>query len=405
MKTVKASLTIAALLLNFGLLSAQNITTQNITKYNAITTAVPFLTIGPDARSGGMGDAGIGLPPDAFGNYWCLAKMPYADKNIGVGVTFTPWLKALVNDIYMGNVSAYYKLNGGQVLTPSLRYFSLGSIQFTDASGNDIGTFSPHEFSYDVGYSRLLADHFSMGAALRYVYSNLAKGYNSSPGVAIKAGNAAAADLSFMYSSKRKPTEADSQSHIKSGTTHITYNIGVNISNLGNKMTYTGNAQDKDYLPANLGVGGAVNFLIDRYNKLTLLVDFNKLLVPTPDTLVSNGQYVYKTYSVPESEIKALTYAPGGSKEKLEEINISGGAEYTYNKIFAFRAGYFSENKYKGNRKYMTMGFGLNFNAFGLNLSYLIPTNAQKNPLDNTLRFTLLFNFDALDKGEEVPTE
>jgi hypothetical protein len=356
---------------------------------NVINTAVPFLRIAPDARSGSMGDAGLALSQDANSLFWNTAKLAFAEEQVGAAVSYTPWLRELVNDIYLASLGGFYKINDLQALTIGLRYFSLGSITFTDASGNALGDFSPREFVFDAGYGRKLSDHFSTGINLGYVYSNLAQGYSVN-NVPIKAGQAIKADISFFYNHDAKFGD-----NIKGE-----YNIGTTIANIGNKITYTESAENKDFLPTNLGLAGGITLEFDEYNKLTYELDFNKLLVPTPD---SSGDY--KDKSVVEGMFSSFTDAPGGLEEELREIIISTGAEYWYKDLFSVRAGYFYENKYKGARQFLTAGLGIKYNVFGLDFSYLIPTSSQKNPLDNTLRFTLYFNFDEIGVAEQAPEE
>jgi hypothetical protein len=328
-----------------------------------------------------LGDLGIGLSPDANAIYWNTAKLAFAEKDLGVSLTYTPWLKELVNDIYLADLSAYKRIDKLQTITASLRYFSLGSITFTDASGNTLNTFNPREFAFNVGYARQLSDNFAVGINLGYIYSNLASGQQVNA-VLIKPGKAADADISFNYNHKAK-----------FGTTKGKYNIGLTLSNLGNKMTYTSDAQNKDFLPTNLGIGTGVTFIFDDYNQLTLLGEVNKLLVPIPD---SAGNY--RSLGVPAGVIGSFTDAT--LKEEFQELNFSVGVEYWYKQQFALRAGFFDENKYFGDRKYLTAGIGIKYSVFGLNFSYLVPTEGVKNPLDNTLRFSLLFDFDkaALEK-------
>lgn len=379
-----------------GIATQAQIATDSLDgRVNTINTAVPFLRIDPEARSGAMGDAGIALSPDANSIYWNTAKLSFAENQVALAVTYTPWLRELVNDIYLADLSGYVKLDDMQALTGSLRYFSLGSIQFTDISGNNIGQFNPHEFALDAGYSRKLSENFATGINLKFVYSNLAAGYSVN-GALIKPGKAAAADISFFYH----------QPNANFGNTKGSYNIGMTISNLGSKITYTSNAIEKDYIPTNLGIGGAINFDFDDYNKLCFTTDINKMLVPTPDTIDANGDGVldYKQQSVPASVLGSFTDAPGGFKEEMRELMYSVGAEYWYNNLFAVRAGYYNEHATKGNRKYLTAGLGIKYSSFGLNFSYLIPTNNQKSPLDNTLRFSLLFDFDSL-KNTSAPVD
>lgn len=364
---------------------------------NVINTAVPFLRIAPDARAAGMGDAGLALSPDANALFWNTAKIPFSkgtdgkeeDQKLAVAVTYTPWLRELVNDIYLASLGVSYKMDKTSGLAFGLRYFSLGSITFTDASGNTLGDFNPREFCIDAGYGRRLSKYFSTGINLGFVYSNLAQGYSVN-NVPIKAGKAVKADLSFFFNHPAKFGK----------TVKGEYNIGATISNIGNKITYTESAENKDFLPTNLGLAGGVTFKFDEYNKLTYDLDFNKLLVPTPD---SSGDF--RNFGVAEGMFKSFTDAPGGAKEELKEIDISTGIEYWYKDLFSVRTGFFYEDKTKGNRQFLTAGLGIKYNVFGLNFSYLIPTSNQKSPLDNTLRFTLYFDFDQMKKQGEAPDE
>ena len=346
---------------------------------NTIFTAVPFLRITPDARSGAMGDVGIALSPDAYSIYWNTAKLAFAENQASAALTYTPWLRQFVNDIYLASLSGYYKLDEDQAITTSLRYFSLGQIQFTNQQGQFIQNFNPREFAWNVGYARKLSDNFSIGLNLAYIYSNLAAGQQVN-GVVIKAGNAAAGDLSLAYS---KNIGKDK------------WNWGITIANIGSKITYTQSAETKDFLPTNLGVGSGYTFNFDEFNKLTLIAEVNKLLVPTPDSLGT-----FRQKSVPEGIFGSFGDAPEGGREELREISISAGAEYWYKNLLAIRAGYFNESRFKGNRRYLTAGLGIKYNVFGLNFSYLIPTSNQRNPLDNTLRFSLVFDFKDFSKTE-----
>jgi hypothetical protein len=364
---------------------------------NVINTAVPFLRIAPDARSGAMGDAGLALSTDGNAIFWNTAKVPFAkdttgkeaEKKLELAVTYTPWLRELVNDIYLASLGGYYKLDKTSGLAFGLRYFSLGSITFTDASGNTLGDFSPREFCFDAGYGRKISDHFGVGINIGYVYSNLAQGYSVN-NVPIKAGQAIKSDISFFYNHPAKFGK----------TIKGEYNIGTTISNIGNKITYTESAENKDFLPTNWGLAGGVTFKFDKYNKLIYDLDFNKLLVPTPD---SSGDY--RSLSPIQGIFQSFTDAPGGFSEEMREITISTGAEYWYKDLFAIRGGYFYEDKTKGGRQYLTAGLGIKYNVFGLDFSYLIPTSSQKNPLDNTLRFTLYFNFNEIGKMNDAPVE
>ena len=352
---------------------------------NVVTTAVPFLRISPDARSGGMGDVGIATIPDANSIFWNQAKIPFAVSKSAIAVTYTPWLKGLdLNDVYLASLAGYYKLDDLQAISASLRYFSLGNIQFTDNLGNDLQTYRPREFAFDAGYSRKLSDKLGLGIALRYINSNLASGQSSS-GSTYKTGSAVAGDISLFHDG----TVGKSKS---SGL-----NWGVTLSNLGSKISYTNDASEKDFIPANLGLGLAYVDAVDESNKITFGLDINKLLVPTPPAVGDSAGLVnYHNKGVVSSWFSSFGDAPGGFSEEIKEFQVSLGAEYMYNDQFAFRAGYFYEAPTKGDRQYFTLGAGLNYNMFGLNFSYLIPSGngINRNPLSNTLRFSLIFNLD-----------
>lgn len=387
----RKTLKLTALLL--ALAGANTLTAQDeYDKPNVVTTAVPFLRISPDARAGGMGELGTATSPDANSAFWNLAKTPFAKNDFGIGLTYTPWLKDLgLNDVYLMALSGFYKLDESQALSASVRYFSLGNIQFTNMGGTDLGEGRPREFGIDVGYSRKLSDKIGMGIALRYINSNLAAGQEVD-GAVYKTGNAVAGDLSFFY------TGADE--------TGKGWNFGAVISNLGTKIAYTNDATQKDYIPANLSFGTTYTTVIDEANRLTFGIDFHKLLVPTPpvgapdgpdkETLDSTALAKYRSKSVVSSWFSSFGDADGGFSEELKEFSASIGAEYGYNDQFFVRAGYFYEDKNKGNRKYFSLGLGIKYNVFGLNFSYLIPSGSgvNRNPLSNTLRFGLLFDLD-----------
>jgi len=358
---------------------------QQANTINVVTTAVPFLRISPDARSGGMGDVGIATSPDASSAFWNLAKTPFNTNKGGIAVTYTPWLKDLgLNDVYLASLAGYYKISEQEALSASLRYFSLGNIQFTDNLGNDLSSFRPREFAFDIGYSRKLSSKIGLGIALRYINSNLASGTIN--GVAYKPGSSVAGDLS-LYSN-----------NIKADGSGLSW--GVTLSNLGAKISYTSDATQKDYIPANLGLGVAYTKVFDEQNKMTFALDLHKLLVPTPPVIGdSAGLIKYRSQGVVNSWFKSFGDASGGFSEEIKEIQASVGAEYWYNDQFAFRAGYFYENPLKGNRKYFTLGAGLKYNTFGLNFSYLLPSGngVSRNPLSNTLRFSLVFDLNGGD--------
>ncbi len=363
----------------FSKISAQ---TETI---NVVTTAVPFLRISPDARAGGMGDVGIATSPDANASFWNLAKTPFAKQKTALGVTYTPWLKDLgLSDVYLATLGGYHKLDDEQAISASVRYFSLGNIQFTDFAGNDLNSYRPREFSFDIGYSRKLSSKFGVGVALRYINSSLANG--SVGGVSYKAGTAFAGDISLFHTGVNEQGQG--------------FNWGITLSNLGSKIGYTNDAQNKDYIPANLGLGLSYTTVFDETSKLTFGLDVNKLLVPTPPTSVDNGGSIdsaalaeYRGYGILKSWTKSFGDA-GSFGSELKEFQVSLGAEYTYNDQFSLRAGYFYEDKTKGNRKYFTAGVGVKYNVIGLNFSYLIPSGngVTRNPLSNTLRFGLTFD-------------
>lgn len=355
---------------------------QSANPINVVTTAVPFLRISPDARSGGMGDVGIATIPDASSIFWNLSKIPFAKDQSALALTYTPWLKGLdLNDVYLVSAAGYHQIDEMQAISGSVRYFSLGNIQFTDNRGNDLQTYRPREFAIDAGYSRKLSDRLGLGISLRYINSNLANGQSAS-GSTYKTGTAVAGDLSLFSDGSE-------------GGTVSGFNWGVAISNLGSKISYTNDAQEKDFIPANLGLGAAYVNVIDETSKITFGLDVNKLLVPTPPAIGDSAGLVnYHNKGVVGSWFSSFGDAPGGFSEELKEFQVSVGGEYTYNDQFSLRLGYFYENPTKGDRQYFTVGAGLNYNVFGLNFSYLIPSGngVNRNPLSNTLRFSILFN-------------
>lgn len=357
---------------------------------NVVTTAVPFLRISPDARSGGMGDVGIATAPDANSAFWNRAKLPFAQSKAAIGVSYSPWLKGLgLSDVYLASLAGYFQISETETISSSLRYFSLGNIDFTDQNGQPLGSYRPREFGFDVGYSRKLSDRLGLGIALRYINSSLANGNFN--GQTYKAGSAVAGDISLFSDGTGGDPNASG------------FNWGITLHNLGSKIAYTNDAQQKDYIPANLGIGVAYTKVFDETSKATFALDLNKLLVPTPPQLTGNTTIdstnfaKYRNKGVLSSWVSSFGDAPGGGGEELREVQVSLGAEYMYNNQFAFRAGYFYEAPSKGNRQYFTVGAGLNYNIYGLNFSYLIPSGGgvNRNPLANTVRFSLIFNLDS----------
>jgi hypothetical protein len=397
---MKNRILIAVLLTGIiGFSYGQNTNTGNLTNYsnlsnrlNTITTAVPFLMIAPDARGGGMGDVGVSTSADANSMHWNPAKYAFVEKDFGASVSYSPWLRGLVNDINLAYLGLYKRINERQVLAASLLYFSLGNINFTNDVGQDIGSYKPNEFAVDACYAYKFTDNFSGSVALRYIYSNLTGGIFVA-GVRSKAGQSVAADVSVMYN---KPLEV--------AKLPANFGLGLNISNIGSKISYTDNLE-RDFIPINLRLGPSFMMYFDKNNSLAFAIDLNKLLVPTPplyaDTLNPNTgkPAILKgkdpNVSVVSGMLQSFYDAPGGFNEELKEINICFGVEYWYAKQFSIRAGYFYEAPTKGNRKYVTLGAGLRYSIFGLDFAYLIPVE-QRNPLENTLRFTLLFDFDKI---------
>jgi len=376
---------------------AQSLTSGQEVRFNPISTAVPFLTITPDSRHGGMGDVGAATSPDANSQYLNPSKYAFADGDYGFSVSYTPWLRKLVSDINLAYLAGYYRIDKNQVIGSSLRYFSLGSIMITDVNGTGLANVKPNEFALDFSYSRKLSEFMSGGIALRYIRTDLAGGISQQT---YSAGNAFAADVSFYYNRSWKGTDQ---------TKSLAF--GVDVSNIGSKISYN-DGQTKEFLPANLRLGGTFTNEFDDNNSLAVSIDLNKLLVPTPRQQVvfdnNGGTIVLPDNSSNESVIGGLfssfTDAPGGLKEELEEITISTGVEYWFNKKFALRTGYFNESQNKGNRKFFTAGVGVKMNLCSVDLSYLIPTS-QNNPLANTIRFTILFNADSFRKPKRTANQ
>lgn len=368
---------------------------------NTITTAVPFLMIGPDSRSGALGDAGVALSPDANSLHWNPAKMAFSENEVEFSLSYAPWLRALVDDMNLAYLSGVKRINKRQAWGAALRYFSLGNITFTDESGTTIRDFQPAEFSLDVGYSQKLSDKFSGGIAGRFINSNLTGGTNVL-GANSKPGRSVAVDISAFYSNPRT----------KFAGRDAAFNWGLNISNIGAKMSYSESA-DRDFIPTNLKLGSALTMKLDEYNSLTFTADANKLLVPTsPIYDQESGVNIVSGYDpnvgVATAMMQSFYDAPGivnfnqdgtytveeGSilREEIREWNIGGGIEYLYNDVFAFRTGFFNEHRSKGARQFITLGAGIKYTVFTVDLSYLISTR-QQNPLANTLRFTLRLQF------------
>lgn len=404
MKLFKLILTVSLFILAHRL-TAQQLTTSELDgRRNTISTAVPFLMITPDARAGAMGDVGVASPNDMNAIHWNSAKLAFMEKKGGISISYTPWLRSLVPDVSLSYLSVYKEINNKSSFGGSLRYFSLGNIQFTDINANPTGTYNPNELAVDGAYARKLSEHFSLGIAMRYIYSNLTGGTNLVN--TIRAGQSMAGDVTAYYHNNTR---------IEGYKTN--YAFGAAVTNIGTKINYSYNTEGENFIPTNLRIGGYGQVDIDKFNSVALLFDANKLLVPTPPVyqLDANGKPVTDSdgnkiiiagsqSDVPifQGMIQSFTDAPGGYKEELKEINLSTGIEYWYDKQFALRAGYFHESPLKGNRQYITIGAGIRYNVFSLDFAYLFSFQ-QRNPLDNTLRFTLAFDFEAFAKQTEEP--
>ncbi len=357
--------------------------------FNPVRTEVTSQTIAPDARAGGMGDVGAATDPDVNSQYWNPAKYPFNISRAGVALNYTPWLRQIVNDMDLAYLAGYYRIDDYSAVSGSFRYFSLGEVSTssTQEGTNDM-TINPYEMSFDVAYSLMLSDHFSIGAAVRWIYSDLTYDYteDTSP------GSAFAADIACYY-----------QNYINIGSRECQLGLGLNISNIGSKITFGGD-DNSEFIPTNMRLGASLMVPIDEFSRFTIAADANKLLVPTypkqndGESTEEYQQRVQKDYydvSSISGIFKSFGDAPGGFKEELEEVQWSVGGEYTYNDRFSVRAGYHHESENKGNRKYFTVGAGFKMSVFSLDAGYVIAT-AKSNPLDQTLRFTLAFDMDGI---------
>lgn len=349
-----------------------------------ITTAVPFLTITPDARAAGMGDTGAATSADVNSAYWNAGKLAFIDNGLGYGISgsYTPWLGKIINDMYVFYLSGFYKIGREQAVAASMKYFDLGEIQFKGLNNEDLGRFNPREFAFDVTYSRMLTEELAIGGALRYIHSNLT-GALTTGNIDARPGNSVAVDLGIYYT---KPFVSRNS----------TLSLGGAITNLGAKISYS-DANNRDFIPTNLRLGSAYTMELGPKNNLTFALDFNKLLVPSPprdnSTPLLSGIF------------GSFTDAPGGFQEEISEIMTSMGAEYWYDNTFAGRLGYFYEATDKGNRQYLTGGVGFRYEKFGIDIAYLVPTNQRENALAETIRFTLMMNFENKARKEDSVTD
>jgi hypothetical protein len=373
-----------ALILTFQVKAQGNL------KYNVVTTAVPILLVSPDSRAGAMGDVGVASTPDGNSSAWNPAKLAFLEnKNASMAMSYTPWMSKLVPDIDLAYVNYTKALSDRQGISASLRYFSLGEINFTNEQGNSLGTFNPYEFYFDVAYALKLSDHWSAGTALRWIYSDIAQG-QVVQGLQTKPGQSGAADLGFYY-------QGD-YTNIKGGRRQA-WSAGIALTNLGAKIAYS-ESGNSDFLPTNLRLGGGYHLEIDDYNQMSVYLDLNRLVVPTPPEYGTNGEIVAGM----DDNVTPLMGVfqsfnpgakPGGLDELLQENIYNFGLEYKYDNFLFARAGYLHEHKLKGNRQYVTMGFGLAYNVFTIDMAYLIPASpTTRSPLENTLRFSMAFNID-----------
>ena len=353
--------------------------------FNPVNTSVTSQSIAPDARSAGMGDVGAATDPDVNSQYWNPAKYPFNISRAGVSLNYTPWLRQLVSDIDLAYLAGYYRIGDYSAVSASMRYFSLGEVQMTNGTNM---TINPYEMSMDVAYSLMLSEHFSLGAAVRWIYSDLTYNYEDDT----TPGSAFAADLSCYY-----------QNYVNLGERECQLGLGVNVSNIGSKITFGGDNRS-EFIPTNFRVGASLMIPVDEFNRFTISADANKLLVPTyPKRNTDESQVDYDNrlqkeyYDVSSISgiFKSFGDAPNGASEELQEIQWSLGTEYTYNDKFSLRAGYHHESENKGNRKYFTVGAGFKMNVFSLDAGYVIAT-ARNNPLDQTLRLSLTFDMDGI---------
>lgn len=379
-------------------IKAQN--SEYFNELRTLSTAVPIIAVSPDSRSGGMGDVGVASSPDAASLYWNPAKLAFLDDGTkSLSLSYTPWLNKLVSDINLAYLSYVFKIGDNQGMGFAMRYFSLGDINFTDEQNNPLGTGSPYELTLNGAYALKLSETMSLAVGLRYIYSDLTNGLQDRDAA---PGQSFAADLGYYYQSREYNME---------GGMKQSASFGINVSNIGAKISY-GNDAQSDFLPTNLRVGGGYHLRLDEYNRLSFLVDLNKLLVPSPPIREGDAGYDgdVNNNGTPDDEsilygkddnvgsfagiFQSFNDAPGGGKEELEEVVLNVGVEFWYDDKFAVRGGYQYEDQQKGGRQYFTMGLGIKYNVFGLDFAYLIPASATvRSPLENTLRFSLLFNF------------
>lgn len=391
-RTAKLLAITAAIALAFS----ANAQKKEIGGQNYISTAMPIIMVSPDATASGMGDVGVASKPDANSQHWNNAKLAFVEDKGGFAMTYTPWLRKLgVGDMNLLYLGGYYSVNNRSTIGGSVTYYSVGDVNFTSEEGQDLGTYNPNEFTIDLSYSMKLTDQIALGASGRYLRSDLTQGQDVGT-TSTRAGNAIAADIGLYYQDKLNATPSMPGELA----------LGLFISNLGSKISYSDDDNEKDFLPANLRLGGRYTLNLDDYNQFSMLLDFNKLLVPTPPVYDEDGNIIAgkndraEDISVMQGVFQSFYDAPNGFKEELQEIQISVGAEYWYSQLFAVRAGYFYEHKNKGGRQYITFGGGIRYNMFTFDLSYLLALSKTQNPLANTIRISLGMNFGKPDKSK-----
>ncbi len=390
----KSFIVLMSLLMTGVIAKAQMQETGQNLDYNVISTAVPFMIIAPDARSAGMGDLGVSTSPDVYSMHWNPAKYAFIEDDFSVGLAYSPWLRKLVPDMNIAYLALSKRVSGKSTIAGTVKYFSLGEINFRGPNNEDLGTYSPNEFAIDLCYSRKLGDYLSASVAGRFIYSHLTQGVTNNS----RAAWSVAADIGVYY---QKP--------IYMGPVDGAFSWGVAITNMGSKMSYSNANSRTDFVPTNLRLGPSILVNIDDYNSIAFAVDVNKLLVPTPPIYNEDGTILKgkdPNVSMIQGMIQSFYDAPDGFSEELKEFTLSVGAEYWYNKVFAVRAGFFHEAKMKGNRRYLTFGAGLRYNVFALDVSYLVPVNntatSGTNPLEGTLRFNLAFNINKWGANTEL---
>lgn len=383
---MKFVLIVVGLLFCTGLVMGQTVLGAD-DSFRPITTAVPFLTISPDARHAALGDAGVASTPDATSTYWNPATLTFIESAYGGSLSYTPWLGKITNDMSISYLTGYYKITREQTVALSMKYFDMGDFFARSSSNIDEGTFHPRDFSFDLTYSRLLTENFSVGLTGRFIHSNLLGSYNGNSITDTKPGNSVAVDMGVYYFTELK------------GAKTSTLSLGGVISNIGPKLSNS-NDLSSNPLPTNLRVGAAYKIDVDPFNSFTFLLDFNKLMVPSPQ--IQGDSMVIPNRSLLGGMFSSFSDAPDGFSEEIKEVVINAGVEYWYNNTFGGRVGYFSEAKLKGNRKYMAIGLGFKKNKFGLDIAYIVPTNKREHPLAETIRFSLMLQWPSKFKEDSL---